>query len=435
MKATRARALVFFSAVLASGGCGAPEGDELEYRTAQAALSNTLVGVNYNFQTWNYRQAEVDELFAGGPGEPQVRAIISVLPLFGQSQKGEAWEEDGQIKRLCGGFSDTNVTTVNLRYDFEKFYKNDPTRRLPLQGETEFEAILAFSAELVDRIKGCTDVLVVGNEPFLETHEGDWTRLVTFYIELARKVKTVWTEDNGEVRANLFLGAFESLWLRNNDHRCEGEMHGQDFHREALLRFVRNHSSWITGVDLHLHHRDISQVDTALNWVDSRLGPGQQFLITEYSPAFYYMEQMGEPLNETFKSNHSDPEVKTFTKVHQYLDWALRNQDTWGQYNDFFIKHSAFAAQANYLCQVHDKFTRQPKFRRSFWGITQGVPDGSGYKPFHPDEKLRDGLPWFLNPIYVSATVELNADGSAAKRPQGYFLEFRKLWLNNAQCN
>jgi hypothetical protein len=436
MKTSKARALFLLSTVLVSAGCTAPDENGIEYRNQRAALSNFLVGVNYNAQTWNYRQDEVDELFAGGTSAPQVRAIINVLQLFTQWQNGEAWQNDGQITRLCNKLSPTNVTTVNLRYDYKMYYSADPSHRLPrpVEEAAEWADIMQFTGLLIERIRDCTDVLVVGNEPFLETQERDWTRLVTFYIELARKVKTVWTLANGDVKPNLFLGSFEALWVRNNDHQCAGEVHGQDLHREDLLQFVRNHSGWITGVDLHLHHRNIDQVDTALNWVDSRLLSGQQIIITEFSPSFYYMEQMDEPLNATFKNSHSDAAVRGFTQVHQYLDWALIHQDTWAQYNDFFAKHSAFTSQANYLCQVHDKFRSNPKFRRSFTGINQGVPDGSGYKPFHPDEKLRDGLPWFLNPIYVSATVELLQDGSPQKRPQGYFQEFRNLWLNNAQC-
>jgi hypothetical protein len=65
---------------------------------------------------------------------------------------------------------------------------------VPVPGSEAFERELRRLDGLLPRVVGDVDVLVVGNEPFLETREEDRDggRLSDFYEAIARRVIARW---------------------------------------------------------------------------------------------------------------------------------------------------------------------------------------------------------------------------------------------------
>jgi len=141
-------------------------------------------------------------------------------------------------------------TIVNIKFNFEdeKLYPFPTT-------EAAINTELAGLNSLLTAIYPDSDILVIGNEPFIETPlqyrnvvtpvgQGisviPVSPLVTFYMAAAQKVKAF--QDTQTLKVPLYLGAYDSIW---------GSEPWQSW-AQPLLQFTKD-TPWLMGADLHLH--------------------------------------------------------------------------------------------------------------------------------------------------------------------------------------
>ncbi len=253
-------------------------------------------------------------------------------------------------------------------------------------------------ASLYQKVWPYIDVLVVGNEPFIES-PGDKVpsrddQLVPFYSAML-KTTIEFRKSSQNKDTPLFLGAFNRLELARFQTASEGLL--------ALAKATPE----VTGVDLHIHHgdSDFSAMKASVDFATAHIRPDQRFISTEFSAMHYWKSKTPLALAPEFTGKYSLP---VDTKVHEYLNDILQQEPksgavTRGEWLDFVEMNSWYRnLQKRYLADAYETFTASPQFLLATYSFRQG---------FHGKfDTTRD--PWILNALFVNRTVELRPDGS-----------------------
>lgn len=142
------------------------------------AASASDLGVNYNGLTRNYQKSDVDRT-----GAKWVRAFVDVTRLYKQGVSTIGTDPDlmGLVKAHNDGFK----IILNLKFDFTgSDFPSDANSQA-------FKDLRAFTTQLLDQVFPSVDIIVVGNEPFIESDPADRDNdLVLFYEHMANHVIT-----------------------------------------------------------------------------------------------------------------------------------------------------------------------------------------------------------------------------------------------------
>jgi hypothetical protein len=192
------------------------------------------------------------------------------------------------------------------------------------------------------------DIVVVGNEPFRETktsfRDSDMT---DWYKRMAQEIKT-FRNNNGH-GFKIYMGSF------NNVHKT-GER------TQVLLdlfQFAKN-TSWIAGVDLHLHHNDISEWASALSFTKGKIRTNQKIIISEFSLMRYYKSKNTNALSTMYKNKYYPN--GTSKKIYQEMG-TLQNVQNTQRWYDFNKMHSFIESRKRYLRNIHRDYVSKSSNR------------------------------------------------------------------------
>ncbi|ROQ21708.1 hypothetical protein EDC38_2334 [Marinimicrobium koreense] len=185
---------------------------------------------------------------------------------------------------------------------------------------------------------GNIDIVVVGNEPFRETdltfRDGDMT---DWYERMAIEINNF--KNNNNYAYDIYMGSF------NNVHKTS--------ERTAvfndLMQFAKD-KSWISGVDLHMHHNLIEEWSDALNFTLGEIRSNQGIIITEFSLMRWYKSNNGNSLSSSYANQYYPG--GTNKKVWEELV-TLQNIQSTSRWLDFNAMHNFTNSRRHYLRNVH----------------------------------------------------------------------------------
>lgn len=324
------------------------------------------LGVNYNGQLQTIQPADLQR-----SGTRWVRGFVDVFAL----QSAASLEDDSRLRAYAtlraGGYS----TILSLKWDFSQ-------RSFPAPGSSEMNAQLQFLKRLLDRVWMHTDVIVVGNEPFIESRPGDrGGALVAFYAAVARAVR-----DYGERQSRalpIYVGAFNNLYL--SSARTAGV--------QDLFTFARS-EPWIAGVDLHIHHNAIDQLSSALGFAQGNIRADQRILVTEFSLMKHWRSKMGEPIPAAFAAAYGWSESM---RNAEYIDAALRSPVPRDEWVAFLSGSYWFENRKHYIRNAFERFRSSDRFFVATYAMRQSFPFDRTF--------TADTDPWILNGLFANRTV------------------------------
>lgn len=341
--------------------------------TVDLANWPVVLGVNYNeqLQFVDYNDLKRTET-------TWVRGFVDFFQLYDSPAR---LNTDEKIINYLSLQKEGYRTILNIKWNFKG--RNES---LPAKDSPDFDAYMNFLDEVLSKVWYQTDLLVIGNEPFIETRIAERDqRLVDFYMAVTHAV--IQLRDRHPDRfVPIFVGAFNNLY----------EETWQTTAVSSLLSFVKNEPG-IAGVDLHIHHSEMEQITTALNFASSRLRDNQKILVTEFSLMKYWKAQMKDTISGSF----AEPwQINPAWQNYQYIDYALKNPRPVNEWIAFLQNSVWFESRKHYLKEAHVLMTRQPKFLAGTYAIRQSYPFNQNYTATTD--------PWVLNGLFANRTVEFD---------------------------
>lgn len=361
---------------------------KLNMHTGSPPSAPGALGANYNEKlTW------IDHNELNRVNAQWIRGFIDMHQIDTQNPA-----QDPNIQSLFKAIDAGYKTILSFKWNYAE-------QAFPETGTADHTTELQRLESVLAVVASKVNILVIGNEPFIEAQPGHTDhRLNTFYEAMATKVITSITTMNPNPKPKLFMGAFNRLDLPAKRTPAITRM----------LRFIASKPE-LAGVDIHPHIPTLEGHTSMLQYVLSFLRPDQRFLVTEFSLVWYWKQHLGDPISPYFSQKYNFPPD---TRVHQVLSAAMQNPWSYEQWEDF-LAHE-------------DWYVR----RRGFLGNAMGLYRDTGRLEvatyaFCP-MRLRkapipvDGNPWMLNGVFAPSTVRLRDDGSRYENfPWGE--EFRRV--------
>jgi hypothetical protein len=303
---------------------------------------------------------------------------------------------------------------LNLKFNFRG-------RGFPAVNSAQWNNYLAFLAQVLDKIAIKTDVIVVGNEPFIESETTDHNEpLNTFYKAAALKVHEYLV--NKGISCPIFIGAFDNMY---QDRRQTSV--GVD----NLLSFCKA-TEWLAGVDMHIHHTNNNEITEAMTYVNDRIRADQKIILSEYSLMKWWRDHLDQDLSAAFiqaaTANPNDkilPPPVGITKCWQYIDFALKNPRSVEEWTAFHQHTPWLESRKDYMCSSYKLFKSFSKFWVAAYGVRQNFPLSADF--------TANTDPWILNSLFTARTVELLPNGEAQGR-YAFLEQFADINTNNSTC-
>jgi hypothetical protein len=353
------------------------------------------IGINFNEQMGVLTDAVVDINIA--QLQPTwARGFLDFYSLFDKNtlEPLPEFADSANIARFIELKKKGYKTVLSIKWNYKA--KHTP-KAMPSSPESLRKHQDALQS-LYDKVWPYVDILVVGNEPFIESPSDKVPsrdqHLVAFYSAMLDATIDYRAHSNRK-ETPLFLGAFNRLETERFQKASLG-----------LLELAKS-TPEVAGIDLHIHHADsdFSAMKTSIDFATARIRPDQRFISTEFSAMHYWKSKTPLALSPAFTAKYHLPEDM---KVHQYLNKALATQPKPGavphdQWLDFVEMNSWYRdLQSRYLADAYRTFTDSPQFLLATYSFRQGF-NGTF-------DTTRD--PWILNAIFVNRTVPLRPDGS-----------------------
>jgi hypothetical protein len=261
---------------------------------------------------------------------------------------------------------------------------------IPAPGSPAMATALRRLAAVLPAVMGKVDILVIGNEPFIECRAQDrGDGLNKFYETVARHVISYRGRHNGGTGTRLYMGALNHLDLPG----------WRTAATERWMSYVRETPD-LDGVDIHPHLPAVNAGQAYLRYVLPRLRADQTFLATEFSLVLLWAKHMRDPVTSEFTSRYNLPPG---TLVWQAIQDSIRHPYSQQKWNDFLAMSPWFADNKNFLRDQVGKFRATGRLAAATYGITQDTDMIAHFGP--------DSTPWLLNSLFCPYTVQRGADG------------------------
>ncbi|SEO67843.1 hypothetical protein [Amycolatopsis saalfeldensis] len=266
---------------------------------------------------------------------------------------------------------------------------------LPRPGSAAMNAELARLDKVLPLVLDKIDILVLGNEPFIESTRDDWANgaLNAFYEAVAdHVVKYRAAHSPGQGKTSLYMGALNHL----------DEPAWRVAATERWLTHVRT-TPELAGTDIHPHLADPGGGAAYLDYVLPKLGPDKKFLATEFSLVLFWKKHLTGRVSAEYASKYH---VAPGTQVWQVIKDALAKPFPQDQWDDFLRTSPWFENNKNFLTEQTQKFRATGKLAFAGYGIGQDAAMSGGFGP--------DKTPWLLNSLFATHTVQPLPNGTAA---------------------
>jgi hypothetical protein len=247
---------------------------------------------------------------------------------------------------------------------------------------------------LLPAVMGNVDILVVGNEPFVECRQDQTDeRLNAFYETLADEViawRRAQPPGSPAATTRLFMGALNRLDLPAKQTPAA----------QRMLSFIASRPE-LEGVDLHLHMPTIEGNRAMLDYALARLRPEQTFLATEFSLIWHWKRHMGDAVSDHYRSTYGLPPG---TKVIDVIGDAILQPMPYDQWLDFLQHEPWYTNRRNYLSNVVNLYRSTGRLAVATYSMS---PMRMRKQPLQMGDN-----PWMLNGLLVPPTVQAKPDGS-----------------------
>ncbi|WP_369203924.1 hypothetical protein [Streptomyces sp. PU-14G] len=395
--ASRRRLLLGASAAaLLAAGCSAGKDEEggrggdgsPDHRTARAPSG--VLGANFNEDP-----SEVGFARLRGVSASWVRGFLPMPEV-----DRDAPERQRAVATLLDAHEKQYGTVLSLKFPYQQ-------RALPAPGSGPMETELARVEGAARAVLGKVDILVIGNEPFLESRRADrgGPALNRFYEHVAEHLIAYRRKHFPHgCRTRLYMGALNHL-----DNPAE-----RTAATRRWLDFVHG-TPQIEGVDIHPHVTSLDAAQQYLDYVVPRLRADQKFLATEFSLVLNWRAHTRDRIPPRFARHYGiDPD----TRVWQLLRLAVRDPFPQEQWDAFLSASPWFHRNRHYLRDQVERFRETGKLAVATYGVAQA---DAMVRDIGPDKQ-----PWLLNSLYATRTVRQSEDGKPG-RNQAWCEDFRAL--------
>lgn len=278
---------------------------------------------------------------------------------------------------------------------------------IPVPGSAAMATALARLDKVLPAVMGKVDILVVGNEPFIECKQEDRNtpQLNAFYEAIARRVIAFRDQHGGaSSKTKLYMGALNRL--NDPDWRTAATNRWMSFTRDTAA---------LDGVDIHPHVADLEAAQAFLNYVLPRLREDQTFLALEFSLVHYWGDHLSYPVSGAFAAKYGIPAT---TLVWEVIADAIRHRFTQQKWNDFLALSPWFASRRSFLRDAVQRFRATGRLAVATYGVSQDAAMVDGFGP--------TSTPWLLNSMFCPYTVQ-PGPGGLPGRNTAWTTSFRDL--------
>lgn len=374
-----------------AGGEGSAQTNAKSGSAPVGEAPNGALGVNFNEDPSDMNFAQVRALSA-----KWVRGFVPMTDDLDTNPPAQ----QRSIARLLDASGKNFRTILSLKFPFLTLGQS-----LPEVGSKEMAAQLKRVDRVLDAVMGKTDILTIGNEPFLETGKDERdARLNVFYEHVAEHVIDYRRKKFPHgCRTRLYMGALNRLDKKD----------GRTPATERWVAFV-NRKPELEGLDIHPHVDSLQAAGKYVQYVVSRLDKNKKFLATEFSLVQLWEQHMGDKIPAAYAEKY---EVPPNTRVWQVIGNAIEQPFPQKRWDDFLAMSPWFASHKDYLTQQMQMFRETGKLAVATYGVTQIESMQTGWGAHKK--------PWILNPLYANRTVR--KENGRAGRTTVWFDSFRAL--------
>ena len=340
------------------------------------AQAQGILGANYNehYEDVDYRDLE----------KADARWIRLFVPMP-QLDRGAA--DHGAVKAILDAHTRGYKTILTLKFPYNR-------GDFPKAGTPAFERELARVDAVLPLVVGKIDILVVGNEPYIESREQDRDLdLNAFYETIAKRVIDYRAKAcPGDCKTRLYMGALNRMDLKKN----------QTASTERWMAFVKA-TPELDGVNIHPHIPAIEASKPFLDYILPRMRSEQTFIVTEFSLIWWWQQNMKGVVAPAFADKYQAPRT---AQNWQIIKAALETPFPKAQWDDFLRMSPWFENRKHYVANQMKMFRDTGRLAVATYGFKQGRSMSNNFGP--------DKTPWLINSVFAPATIRKNADGSAA---------------------
>lgn len=397
---------------------GQLEGDS-PYRYGKCTQLEAFLGVNVNRKPRALAPALLDRT-----GTTWIRANVDILAYRdqdGSNRPNLKWDYADWDRFKSAAEGAPRKAILNLMWDFRRH-----VGPLPLPDSPEERALFDWlDRHILDDLAPYVDILVTGNEPFVNTPKSNWQYqdayggipLVVFYTRLSAHVHDYLVENGLRERVDLYIGAFTRL----HTDRMQAQPAVQ-----ALLDHAET-SPHIDGIDLHTHVANLNQIDKALDFANRHTT--KPVIVSEFTFVWQMKKAVQRPdrLGRRFGARWGrDPDQP----IGDYMECEVfgigpdcrgNGPVSKAEWDDFFATRRWFID--HFILEADARF-RAHGVRGATFGLTQSRPTKTQIKPNRP--------PWYMGFLFVPAAVAPSADGTVPENYQ-YLDDFRTIQQQRAQ--
>lgn len=276
-------------------------------------------------------------------------------------------------------------TVLSLKFP----YSEQP---IPVPGSAAMSTALQRLDKVLPAVMGKVDILVIGNEPFIECRQEDRNtpKLNAFYEAITRRVIAFRDQHGGaSTKTKLYLGALNRL----NDPAWRTSA------TERWMSFTRDTAA-LDGVDIHPHVAALQEAQAFLDYVLPRLRADQTFLALEFSLVHHWRAHLSDPVSGAFATKYDIPAT---TQVWEVIADAIRRPFTQQKWNDFLALSPWFANRRFFLRDAVQRFRATGRLAVATYGVSQDAAMVANFGP--------TSTPWLLNSMFCPYTVQPGPDG------------------------
>ncbi|WP_223262767.1 hypothetical protein [Sphingobium sp. SCG-1] len=341
------------------------------------ALAQGALGANYNehFEDVDYRDLK----------KTDTQWVRLFLPMP-QLDSGPAINH-GAIKTILDVATHGYKTILTLKFPYNRV-------AFPKADSPTFARDLARLDAVLPLVMGKVDILVIGNEPYIESRPEDWNENFNVYYEALAKRAIAYRAQHCATgcKTRLYMGALNRLDLKPNQNEST----------ERWMAFVKA-TPEIDGVNIHPHIPTIEASRPFLDFILTRMRPDQKFIVTEFSLIWWWQQNLQGNIPTAFAAKYGAP---ANAQNWQIIKAALETPFSKTQWDDFLSQSPWFENRKHYLRNQMKAFRDTGRLAVATYGFKQGSSMAVNFGP--------NSTPWLLNSIFAGRTVKPNPDGSAA---------------------
>lgn len=353
-----------------------------------AASAQGALAASYNEQAGDVDYRDLERASARW-----VRMFVS-MPLIDRGAGGNATL--GKIVELSGkGYK----TVLSLKMAFVGTVP-------PEVGSDGFVKDIARLNAALPRIMDKVDILVIGNDPFLEVPEKNRNEGMNAYYEaIAKHVIEYRAKHCGSAcKTRLYLGSLTGL---------EGAA-GRNKIAQRWMDFVKV-TPELDGVGLQMHLTEAGDAAAYLKYVLARMRPEQKFVVTDLSIVKSWEANIRGNIPAAFADKYGAPRN---AQNWQIIKAALETPFSKLQWDEFLSQSPWYESRKHFLA------TQMKLFRDSGRLAVAAVSFAQGSSPA---DKLSPGAAaWQLNSVVAQRTVKRNPDGTS-NFTYGFIDDFKAL--------